>query len=142
MTRAALIVVLGLATAARADEASEARSARAAKELPKAMQQLKDTTAATAKAMHVKTRGDGCDGDRVGLAGMSQEARSLKLDLSSCRAMSGQERKDCEQPLRDEFKKDQAERAQMMAELRQHISCCEHPKKKGCEEFTPLPAGM
>ncbi|HZS41393.1 MAG TPA: hypothetical protein VFF06_31405 [Polyangia bacterium] len=102
-----------------------------------ALQNLKDTIAAQAKQLHVKTKGDGCDGDRVALKLMKSDPP--KLDLSSCKDKSGQERIDCEQPLREAFKQEVDERAKGAAESKQRIACCENKKKKGCEDFVGVP---
>jgi hypothetical protein len=114
-----LVVVGWRAAPARGDQAEDARQARAAENLRQAMENVKKTTSTTAKELHVKTKNDGCDGDRVLIKSAQQELRENKLD-----------------------KNEADEQRKMIAEARARVACCEHPKKKGCEEFKPLPKGM
>jgi hypothetical protein len=59
-------------------------------------------------------------------------ASKAKPDLSSCKDMKGQEKKDCEKPIKDKAKEDATAAKEKVAEAKKALDCCKNPKKKGC----------
>ena len=60
------------------------------------------------------------------------EKTSGKADLSSCAGMKGQEKKDCETPLRDQAKADKQAAKDQEKAAKMALECCKKPEKKEC----------
>lgn len=60
------------------------------------------------------------------------KAAKIKPDLTSCKEMKGKEKSECEKPLKEKAKADQAEAKTKVADAKKALDCCKNPKKKGC----------
>jgi hypothetical protein len=57
---------------------------------------------------------------------------AAKPDLTACKEMKGQEKKDCETPIKDKSKADATAAKDKVKEAKMAVDCCKNPKKKGC----------
>src|SRR5687768_7484050 len=63
----------------------------------------------------------------------AQAAAKVKPDLTTCKELKGQEKKDCETPLKDKAKEDVKAAKVTLADAKKALACCNNPKKKGCD---------
>jgi len=61
-----------------------------------------------------------------------KEAASAKPDLSSCKDLKGQEKKDCEAPLKEKVKSEEKMAKDNVSAAKTALACCKKPDKKGC----------
>ena len=60
------------------------------------------------------------------------EGKVAKADLSSCKAMKGKEKKECEKPLKAAAGDAKKAAKAKHQEASKALACCKNPKKKGC----------
>jgi hypothetical protein len=60
------------------------------------------------------------------------EKTAGKADVSSCKDMKGQEKKDCENPIKEKAKADEKAAKESVKAAKTALDCCKKPDKKGC----------
>jgi hypothetical protein len=61
------------------------------------------------------------------------KASKVKPDLSSCDAMKGKEKTECQKPLKEKAKEEATAAKAKVKEAKMALDCCKNPKKKGCD---------
>ena|SRR5688572_19941884 len=66
-------------------------------------------------------------------------ASKVKPDLSSCDAMKGKEKTECQKPLKEKAKEDAVAAKAKVKEAKMALDCCKKPTKKGCDTAAAAP---
>jgi len=64
----------------------------------------------------------------------ANEKSAGKPDLSSCKDMKGQEKKNCENPIKEQAKAEEKAAKDGVKMAKTALDCCKKPDKKGCDQ--------